>query len=456
MAWGRQKTCSAICSGGPPGHRAAPGLRLHAKAGLYSVLPLLQVLSGLVVMLYLYKLYGTAQEAALYLQAVSTVGVFQLLLLLFAEQFIFYLHQLSPRRERRVRLFYGSYLALACLISLLFCLLCHRASPWIAALAAAGLPAAERQQLAHYLNLFLPYVFAFLPSQVVQQYWQFRGSIAKSYLLGMAPGLVMALLFVYAAYRPLTMDSMIWLYACSSCLALALAVRLTRPRLVLSAAIWRRYVQPCLWRSVKMRAAHNVHNVALLLIVNNFAAALPVAERAVFFYAKKAADTFLSVVYGPVHKLMTNRVSCALQEKQAGSLLQDFRRNDVLMAALFAAGIVLAYLSLPLLDYVKPLALAQQHYLWQLFALLSLQNLLMAMELPAALVSAASHQHRVFWRANLLFLLLLLAVSWPLSWLIPRFCVPIAAIVAQLANFFMIRRHAAQYLQAPLQTVPRP
>lgn len=423
-------------------------MKLHTKASLYSILPLLQVLSGLVVMLYLYKLHGTDKEAALYLQAVSTVGVFQLLLLLFAEQFIFYLHQLTPRRHRRVRLFYGSYLALACVISLCFCLLCWLSGQWVIGLAAANLPLGERQQLAHYLDLFAPYVFAFLPSQIVQQYFQFQGKIARSYGLAMLPGICMALLFVYAAYRPLSMDSIIWLYACASCLAVLLAVLLTRPVPTKSAAIWRRYVLPCLWRSIKMRAAHNVHNVALLLIINNFVAVLSVADRAAFFYAKKAADTFLSVVYGPVHKLMTNRVSQLLQEKRLGSLPQDFRHNDLLMTGLFAIVIALAYFCLPLLDYFKPLAAAQQHYLWQVFALLCVQNLLMAMELPAALVSAASHQHRIFWRANLVFLLLLLAVSWPLYGLTPRFCVPIAAMFAQLANFFMIRRHAARYLQA--------
>lgn len=424
------------------------GLKLHAKASLYSILPLLQVLSGLVVIFYLYKLYGTDAEAALYLQAVSTVGVFQLLLLLFAEQFIFYLHQLSPRRYRRVRMFYGSYLALACVISLCFCLLCWLSGQWIIGLVAAKLPLAERQHLAHYLDLFAPYVFAFLPSQIVQQYFQFQGKIARSYGLAMLPSICMALLFVYSAYWPLPMDKIIWVYACASCLAVLVAVLLTRPSLTRSAAIWRCYVLPCLWRSIKMRAAHNVHNVALLLIINNFVAMLPVADRAAFFYAKKAADTFLSVVYGPVHKLMTNRVSQLLQEKRLVSLQQDFRHNDLLMSGLFASVIFLAYFCLPLLDYFKPLASAQEQYLWQIFALLCIQNLLMAMELPAALVSAASHQHRIFWRANLVFLLLLLAMSWPLYALVPRFCVPIAAMFAQLANFFMIRRHAARYLQA--------
>lgn len=453
MVWARRKTSSAICSGGTLGHRTIPGLKLHSKAGLYSILPLLQVLSGIVVMLYLYKLYGTEQEAAVYLQAVSIVGVLQLMLLLCAEQFIFYLHQLSPHRWRRVRLFYGSYLTLACMISLVFCLVSVIASMWITSVVAADLPVAERQQLAHYLQLLTPYIFAFLPSQIVQQYWQFRGCIAKAYLLGMMPAFGLALLFVYAAFQPMPIDRIIWLYACSSCLALMAAILLTRPPLVFSMAIWRDYVRPCLWHSIKMRAAHNVHNVALLLIVNNFAAGLLVADRATFFYAKKAADTFLSVVYGPVHKLMTNRVSSALQEKKTYTLLQDFRSNDLLMAGLFTAGIGLAYACLPLLDYFKPLPLAQQHYLWQIFALFSIQNVLMAMELPAALLSAASHQHRVFWRANLLFLLVLLAISWPLFWLMPRFSVPIAAVVAQLANFFMIRHHAVRYLHPPLRRV---
>jgi hypothetical protein len=407
-----------------------------------SALSLLTVLLGAANLLLLHRLWGSGATAASFLLAGSIVSLLQLLFAMACEQFVFHYHRAHAERPGAGESLYAAALVTLGAGGAVAALAVHAAAPDLVAVFAAGLGDTDARSTGSLLALLALSLASFLPLQLVQSHLAAHGAIARSCGVAIVPVAAQAVALCAGLLRPVPIEAIAWALVGGHFAGLALGLAWSPPRRThLAEWPWRR-LRAMVADSARTRAAHNVHNVMLLVIANDFASHLPSALAALFFYARRAADTCLAIVYGPTHRILVNRIAIALGHGATGQVLAWTRRTDLLLPPLFAALAAIGVAAAPALAGLDAIDADGIVFVQVTFALLMLQSLLVALELPFAIVNLAQGRAGVFWLSNALFVAVLAALvaalggpQWP-----PALALSIAA--AQAVNFVLIRRCA--------------
>jgi hypothetical protein len=425
----------------------------NAGAGLfdlrYSALALLQVALGAANLLLLYRAYGSGDASATFLLALSIVSSLQLVFLMASEQFVFHFHRARAVGPARAESLYAASLAALGAAGAIAGVAAHVASPWLVDVLASGLGEADAAATASLLSILSLSLAVFLPFQLVQSYLGATERFAASYWVAIAPAAAQTLVLASGFAHPVPVETVAWAYVAGHAAGLTLGLAWAPPRPERVAAWPWAAVRAMAIDSARIKAAHNIHNVLLLAIVNQFASHLPSALAAMLFYAKRAADTCLSIVYGPTHKILLNRITVALSRGAADEIPAWTRRTDRLLPPAFAAAIALGVAVAPALGWLNPVDADAIAYLRWTFALLMLQALLIATELPFAIVNLAQGRIGVFYLSNTLFVAALAGLVAALGGAARPHALALSIVAAQTINFVLIRRHAIASLRAP-------
>lgn len=412
----------------------------------YNVLAVSQVLLGAINIFLLYHTYGTDVDSAAFLLSLSIVSSIQLILASFSEQFVFYFHAAVARSKESGSQYYSSVFFTFLLISLLVGGIAYKHLGIVLKLSASGLAPDASSQTLRVLNVLALSLLFYLPAQVTQAVISARGQISISYLLSSIPSF-----FQFAGIMAASMykASVLWVAAAwttGQLVSLLVGCLFAMPKIPNRATYNFSAVIDTLVSSIKVRCAHNIHNFLLIFIINNYTSTLATNYSALFFYVKRVTETFLNVVYGPTQKMLVNVIATGTQSGQRREIRESLKKTDRIFPPLFVMAAVLGWMLIPYLTLLKPLNAGEITFVQISFLLLITHTLLMAVEMPYAIVSMARHASMVFYISNTVFIFLLCGLTYTLMKYVPHYALALSMCIAQLGNFTIIRSSSRKYI----------
>jgi hypothetical protein len=273
------------------------------------------------------------------------------------------------------------------------------------------------------------------------------GKIGWSYALTILPQLLQAGVLLYAYLHPLTVHWAALSQPVGQALSTLVGLLLVKPafnRSLHSAKTLQRIITD----SFRIRAAHNIHNFFSLYLINSTLSLLPTQFASVFILIKRISDTLLTVITGPLQKVLTNEVGAAMRLGAHAQVRDRLRLLDVRLPVLFGAILAAGWAVGFALGVEQWVEAEQLRYGLICFTALMVQITLVATELPYALVSLALHRSRVFYLSNTIFLTALVSSLLLLRDVSLELSLPVGLAFAQVFNFFIIRHFAKVVLRA--------
>jgi hypothetical protein len=412
----------------------------------YNILAVSQVILGAVNIFFLYRMYGAGVDSAAFLLSLSIVSSIQLILVSFSEQFVFHFHSATATSDSLGRQYYSSVFVTFLVIGLLLGGAVYSQLGFVLKLSASRLDSAVASRALQVLGVLALSLSFYLPAQVTQAVLSARGQISISYLLSTIPAFFQFVAFIVATTINVSVLSIAAVWTAGQFVALLVGCFFAVPRLPTRATYHRKAVLETIISSIKVRSAHNIHNFFLLLVINNYTSALPTNYSALFFYVKRVTETFLNVVYGPTQKMLVNVISIGTQTGDTRTIASSLQKTDRVLPPLFVVATLLGGFLIPYLALLKPLDAGEIIFIQVSFALLMVHTLLMAVEMPYAIVSMARHASAVFYISNVIFIALLCAATLLLMKYLPNYALAISMCVAQVANFTIIRLCAKKHI----------
>jgi hypothetical protein len=414
----------------------------------YNLLAALQVSISAGSLALLYWRFGSGDVTAVYLVSISVVSSIQLLCLMSFDQFVFHYHRnelVTPGSGARL---YRSTMLLVFVVGGIVCVPLLFSGRYVVAAFAGGFStgnAALATSIIQWVGASLPMA---LGAQVIIAHLGATERYAKSYLLAMVPQLAQALALGASFVWPLGIVHVAICFSIGNGVALLLGSSMAPPGYRLLARADLGQLKSLVADSVKVRAAHNIHNFSLLYILNIFVSGMPTQYSPIFLLAKRVSDTILAVVVSPLQKIMANSIGKDLARGQTDAIFSQLRRVDRRTPALFFGALMLLLLVSHVAPRLNLLDAERLSYLRLCLLLLIFQAALIAMDLPYSLVVLAASRSSTFYISNSLFLVTLVATLLTLSHVSTIWPLPLALSLAQVVNFLIIRRAARRVLAA--------
>lgn len=267
------------------------------------------------------------------------------------------------------------------------------------------------------------------------------GKIEWAYIITILPQLLQVCILMYASLFPVSVHWPALSLPVGQALAVFAGLLVVKPT-------YNRYLHSAntlkqiLFYSFRVRAAHNIHNFFSLYLVNTTLSLLPSNFASVFILMKRVVDTALTVLTGPLQRVLTNEFVAAMHSGLHAHVRDRLRSLDIRLpvqfGAILAAGWVVGFV-ISMGKWVDP-----EELLYGLicFTALVFQSTLIATEIPYALVSLTLHRSRVFYMSNTIFLTALVSTLFLLRDVSPELSLPLGLAFAQVFNFFIIRHFA--------------
>ncbi len=413
----------------------------------YNLLALAQAAFGAANLFLLYSAYGTGDSTAVFLIAVSVIGSQQLLLLMASDQFVFhYIKIRADEPERAETIFVGmcavtSTLGFACAVAV-----------FVFAEDAIGVFASGfvGQRLTLAVDLLRILSLSLLFGSVLhltQARLSGLGKIGWSYALTIIPQLLQACALFYAYLHPITVHWAALSQPVGQALSTLVGLLIVKPGFnrVLHST---KTLQRILVDSFRIRAAHNIHNFFSLYIINSTLSLMPTHFASVFILIKRIADTLLTVITGPLQRLLTNEIGAAMHSGEHGKVRDRLRSLDLRLPVLFGSVLAAGWAVGFELSMEQRLDPEELRYALICFTALMVQTTLIATEIPYALVSLSLHRSQVFFVSNTTFLAALVSSLFLFRPVSLELSLPAALAFAQVFNFFIIRHFAKVALRA--------
>jgi O-antigen/teichoic acid export membrane protein len=355
------------------------------------------------------------------------------------EQFIYKYIDLRSNNKHVSEVFYSSYVYVSLIIGVIFYLLILIFNESVYYIFISGLNNHTYNLFQKYFNILSISIIFIIPINIIQAYLNANYKIGFAYLAQSVPnififfGLTSFLLLeknvIYLAKLFLIGNIIVffWLFF----------IKNKTHKIILND-----HILETIKSSIKVRTAHNIHNFLSLVIVNNFVSGLPLLESSTFLYVKRISDTIFSVVYNPTHRLLVNLISAYKYDKELYKLKPVLIKNTVIMCIVFLiiglAGIILV----PGLNYIYPIDSFAIKWISINFICLMFVNLLMAVEIPYAIVSLTFNSSRIFFISNSIYIISLYLFMIYGNSIFEFYTLGVGLAVVQIINFILIRRFA--------------
>ena len=413
----------------------------------YNILALTQAAVGAANVLLLYSVYGLGDSTSVFLIASSVIGSVHLLLSMAYDQFVFHYIKIRVEEPERAETIFVGMLAITSTVGFGCAVVVFVFAEYVNGIFASGF-AGERLALAIDLMKILSLSLLFgSVLQLTQARLSGLGKIEWSYILTIHPQLLQACVLLYASLCPITVHWAALSLPVGQALSVLVGLLVVKPN-------FNRYfhstktLQRILVDSARVRAAHNIHNFFSLYIINTTLSTVPTQFASVFILMKRIADTVLTVITGPLQRVLTNEFGTAMHSGARAQVRDRLRSLDLRLPVLFGSVLAVGWAVGFALSLGQWVDAEEIRYGLICFTALMLQTTLIATEIPYAMVSLALHRSRVFYLSNTIFLtglvsslLLLREVSLELS-------LPAGLAFAQVFNFFIIRHFAKVALRA--------
>lgn len=413
----------------------------------YNLLALTQATVGAANVLLLYSVYGLGDSTSVFLIALSVIGSVHLLLSMAYDQFVFHYIKIRVEEPERAETIFVGMLAITSTLGSGCAVAVFVFAEYVIGIFASGF-AGERLTLAIDLMEILSLSLLFgSVLQLTQSRLSGLGKIEWSYILTIHPQLLQACVLLYASLCPTTVHAAALALPVGQALSVLVGLLVVRPTFNRSFHS-AKTLQRIFVDSLRVRAAHNIHNFFSLYLINTTLSLLPSHFASVFILMKRVADTFLTVITGPLQRVLTNEFGAAMHSGACAQVRDRLRSLDLRLPVLFgsvlAAGWAVGF-ALSMGQWVDAKKL---HYGLICFTVLMFQTTLIATEIPYALVSLALHRSRVFYLSNTIFLIALVSSLLLLRDVSLELSLPAGLAFAQVFNFFIIRHFAKVALRA--------
>lgn len=408
---------------------------------LYSVI---SAFFGINVYGLIYLRFGTSTEAKLFLVAAGTYSIFQLIVSMFTEQFVYKYARLKEESKNRADGFFHAYLVTIILISAFLCPVYYYASLYFVNIGIYDVPLYSRTFYKDLTISYLPMVLVFAPLQILSQYSQALQDYAHCYLRSTISNISMSSYLIISFLIDMDLVDIIK-YSSATVLIFVICTVVpffSKCNIKLNES---NYVFSCILSSVKMRFSHNIHNVFTLALINSYSTTLNSSMGSQMLYARKGAETIMNVIYGPIHKVIINEISAGYSFFYDNYNIIKLRKY-ITSAFLFAVIVALIGVVIPSGNIAnKSLDIFFVLY----FTTFSLQYMVMCYELPYAVLCNYEDKYQVFFMSNLIYVCFAYFIFSLLTecQVVLYQAAPLSLCLAQFINYTLIVKAAKKILK---------
>lgn len=414
----------------------------------YNLLALIQAAVGAANVLLLYSVYGLSDSTSVFLITLSVIGSMHLLLSMAYDQFVFHYIKIRVEEPERAETIFVGMLAVISSIGFGCAAAVFMLAEYVIGVFAGGF-SGERVTLA--IDLMKILSLSLMLGSVLQLAQARLNGLCKiewSYILTIIPQLLQACVLLYASLYPTTVHLAALSLPVGQALSVLVGLLLVKPTFNRSLHSAQTLKQ-ILLDSLRVRAAHNIHNFFSLYIINVILSLLPSNLASIFILMKRVADMFLMVITGPLQRVLTNEFGAAMHSGAHAQVLDRLRSLDARLPVLFGSVVAAGWAVGFALSTGQWVDAEELRYGVICFTVLMVQTTLIATEIPYALVSLALHRSLVFYLSNTIFIMVLVTAILFFKEISLSLALPISLTLAQFFNFFIIRRAAQVTLKAP-------
>lgn len=362
----------------------------------------------------------------------------QLIGLSFNEQFIYKYIELKSKKRLDSEKFYSSYVCLSLIIGAVLYLLILTFNKSIYYIFVSGLNKQTYDLFEKYFNILSSSIIFIIPNNIVQAYLNANYKIGCAYLVQSIPNIF---IFIGLTSFFLLEKNIIYLAELfvigNSFVILGFFINNKNHKFT-----FNNHILDTIKSSIKIRSAHNIHNLFSLVIVNNFVSGFPLLESSTFLYIKRISDTIFNIVYNPTHRLLVNLISTYKYDNELDKLKPVLIKNAMLMCIIFLVIGLVGVTLIPELNYIYPIDSLAIKWIRTNFIFLMFVNLLMAIEIPYAIVSLTFNSSKIFYVSNSIYIISLYIFMNYGNKFFELYTLGIGLAIVQIINFILIRKFA--------------
>jgi len=379
----------------------------------YNLLALFQLSLGFIIYVFFIKLFGANDKTDAYFLAESMFSAFQLIQLMFVEQFMYFYHDIRNKNKEDAYDFYKFSVFLSFVVGLISVFLLYLLSDLIVNIFNFGLDEERKTFLKEIWNILIVGTIFTLINYVNIKVLNAENRFSIPYIIETFPSLCVVLTF------------------------LSIGIKLSHTK-----------AKEFIKNSITMRFGHNIHNFLFVPITNNVLSTLPTGFASYYFYAIKFVRVVNSLVVGPQFRVFQSKVSYEWYQNNKSKVLALMKRYVLLITPFFLIVTLLSYVLLPTFFSLlgKTLSDKEISIVGYLFLSLSLWYTIILIESIFVIISVVSKDSKIFILTNAIFIVVYFMLSWILKEFIGVYAIPLAAIIAQLVNFILYVKYALKKL----------
>lgn len=205
-------------------------------------------------------------------------------------------------------------------------------------------------------------------------------------------------------------------------------------------------VIPIVKNSLKLRMAHNIHNVFLNWAFSHYLTLYGPGTTSLFFYTKKMADVILNVVYIPSYKILTNRIIDLYKNNCNGEILFVLKKTICIFPLLYGTIYIIIYGSLPFLSKLFSSYPFDTNFVLHTLFFLMIANSLITIETAYGIINQIRADYIIVTVSNIGFILIFYVAYIVAEPRVGALSVAIAVASGQISNFFFNRKRAINVL----------
>ena len=420
----------------------------------YNLLALFQLSLGFIIYIFFIKIFGANYKTDAYFLAEAMFTAFQLIQLMFVEQFMYFYHDIKSKDKSSAFDFYKFSIFLSFLVGFISVVLLYLLSDFFVSLFNFGLDQERKKFLIEIWNILLIGSMVTLINYVNTKILNAENRFSIPYIVESLPSLCIVLVFIYMSIFSI---HKIELIAYAKIIGLFLTALLSfyfiwKADIPIGFKFTHPKVKEFIKNSITMRLGHNIHNFLFIPITNNVLSTLPIGFASYYFYASKFVRVVNLLVVGPQFRVFQSKVSKEWYKNNKNKVLYLMKKYIILTTPFFVFITLIIYVLLPsFFSFLsKTFTYKEISIVGYLFLSLSLWYTIILIESIFVMISIVSKDSKIFILTNTLFIIVYFILSWILKNVVGVYAIPLSAVIAQLVNFAFYTKHALKKLNIKL------
>lgn len=396
---------------------------------------------GLAITFLLYGCYGASGISDIYFIALSIVTTLYLVLNTFVEQYLLNVRKIYSDKIKTRELF--SVMFLWCtIVGIIITTIIFMFGPHVVLFFSANLDAERQVKLIVVFNIFAMTLYLYIPWQILLMSLGALGKIGTSNFLSMLPNVGTLFFLLYIKFYHADITYAAYGYFSGTLVSFLISIVICYKEIGFVINFKSPLLMPTMINSIKMKMAHNLHNVFIGWAITFFLSSYPSGIASVFFYAKKVSDTTLNVLYMPSYKILTNLIVDNFKRDKSAKIFKILKKVNIIFPLLFIFSYVLAYFIFPYCIYFINKSDFNVSLFLDILFYLFLANILISTETAYGIINQIQVDYKIITIANAGFIALFLCSYYLLINDFGATTIAIAIAIGQVSNF-VINRHQA-------------